>query len=533
MLATIDTGALRRASAVSHAFANKLARFRPLSVSGPSTLALPPLSLPTPPSLAPQLVAAGVDEVSAQRISVAASQAANRIKSVFEVDYEQRCQSLDHNAQHFRDPRFLSTFPSTYSIIYAKALKRWSSYLLDDIAPRVLHARAVHKAVNGCRSQAPESKRPFNQSAIPVLEQFFNENAFPSRLEKLELAGKCGMEYKQIKDWFQNRRTRSRKAGIELSKPQKDELLREVEESIVDALLPGVSTDEGTENDWQQRQPEFRSPMLAGNDSFHLETPPHAFPSPYPPLCSYDPFPKDVVKRVFSLPWLRTTTTNWSAQGAVTGDVSSLTGAFSKLTIADGLSDNPCNSSHKVNPHLGFVTRCSRAPHPAFVYPTKASPCSSIALPRRHSGSPTRAPSLSSPSPSSSISPSSSPSSPPSSPSPASSSSSPSGPLAVSRVKRSLPKRVPKNPPAYRQPPDSRPYYASFTTSRASSVSSKSSSTESDVDSPLSTPLLAPVELDPKIVSSVELEGLLPLDSPSSKYFLMAFFDSIQPYHPS
>lgn len=39
------------------------------------------------------------------------------------------------------------------------------------------------------------------QSAIPILKRFFSENAFPSGLEKEELAARCNMDRKQIKDW--------------------------------------------------------------------------------------------------------------------------------------------------------------------------------------------------------------------------------------------------------------------------------------------------------------------------------------------
>ena len=85
------------------------------------------------------------------------------------------------------------------------------------IGPNVRHADANY-------SQQHSRKRPFNQvsgpyipptasslidryqSAVPALEQFFERNAFPSRLEKYDLASKFKMSYRQIDVWVRLRK---------------------------------------------------------------------------------------------------------------------------------------------------------------------------------------------------------------------------------------------------------------------------------------------------------------------------------------
>ena len=98
---------------------------------------------------------------------------------------------------------------------------------------------------------------------MPLLEQSFDDNAFPSRLEKFELAAKCDMGYKQIHVWvrqftsdicvcqrvmivfkFQNRRSRSRKEGKELKRRLPTHTLtKELENAVMEALLPAPEVD--------------------------------------------------------------------------------------------------------------------------------------------------------------------------------------------------------------------------------------------------------------------------------------------------
>ncbi|KAH9858017.1 hypothetical protein C2E23DRAFT_159657 [Lenzites betulinus] len=201
----------------------------------------PDLALPAPDPLKKQLVSLGVNESSAAQISSAFVQSATRLKEICASDYHRRRQS-PHILTHFNhDTKSSALIPSAYLAIYTRTLDNWASYLIHNITPRVLEAQSKREAEGGSTSR----KKVFNQSAVPFLEQFFEGNAFPSRLEKFELASKCNMEYRQIHVWFQNRRSRHRKEGKRPRRPSGDSsLLRELEETVVDALLPPGPEDE-------------------------------------------------------------------------------------------------------------------------------------------------------------------------------------------------------------------------------------------------------------------------------------------------
>lgn len=107
-----------------------------------------------------------------------------------------------------------------------------------------------------------------DKAALSTLEQVFNRNPLPSRLEKCELAAKCQLSYKQVRIWvrvqswdvhlsswcsmscylqFQNRRSRSKKEGKEPKQsPPKDAFLAELQDAIADSMLP---PEYGDEND--------------------------------------------------------------------------------------------------------------------------------------------------------------------------------------------------------------------------------------------------------------------------------------------
>lgn len=177
------------------------------------------LALALPEPLTPRLTALGLDEPSAVKISSAILGTISRLKNHFEADLLHRSQALRPLARYFQGERPASLFPRAYTKIYAKSVQSLTSYILDVYTPRVLRAR-LHRHTPGGRGEASQ-KRPFNQvrsdasktysladfpqKAVPILERFFNDNAFPSRLDKLELASACMMDYRQIHVWVRVR----------------------------------------------------------------------------------------------------------------------------------------------------------------------------------------------------------------------------------------------------------------------------------------------------------------------------------------
>ncbi|KAI0639585.1 hypothetical protein C8Q77DRAFT_1081936 [Trametes polyzona] len=324
-------------------------------------------TLDRPRSLTPRLVSLGVDKPTADSISSAFTRAALRMKDAINIDLQRRRPVMEEQLQHALDRKFCSSLTFAYSSLYAQALHRWSTYILDDLVPRILRARTLHMEFGRCISA--QRRKTFNQSAIPTLEKFFEQNAFPSRLEKHELAHKCGMEYRQIHVWFQNHRSRYRKEGKPLSKPCSPTLPKELEESVINAIMPEDGHDNIPVDDG--RPVPLNNVPLVRRCTLDVPAPQHAYPSPYPPLCSYDPFPVDPNQRTFQLPWLRVPNV-LDRRSSQLPDMSTLVHGMERLSIVDDLTLPPSSSAQTsmgTSPLLsyGIVTICSRAPHPALL----------------------------------------------------------------------------------------------------------------------------------------------------------------------
>nr|AAK17070.1 homeodomain type 2 mating protein a2-1 [Coprinopsis scobicola] len=96
-----------------------------------------------------------------------------------------------------------------------------------------------------CHQAMPrqESKRtPFNAEYTPLLEKYFEYNAYPSVRDRERLARKSMMTPRQIEVWFQNHRSRAKKEGRPLQKPSVNSLpldfsLDSLEETMAPLLL--------------------------------------------------------------------------------------------------------------------------------------------------------------------------------------------------------------------------------------------------------------------------------------------------------
>ncbi|KAI1781632.1 hypothetical protein LXA43DRAFT_908193, partial [Ganoderma leucocontextum] len=287
MLRSIDPDILRRYQSSAQALARKVAS-RLHSVQPPlCPLAQQPirLSLPTSEPLTARLLFLGVDERYAERISAAVAQAEARFKESCEASFQQRRQTLLSRPFSSLDPDAATALSRHYTTIYSKLMADWASYILDTFAPRFVNAQELYKQLHETRGRSPSFKQSFNQDAVPILEQFFVVNAFPSRLEKYDLASKCEMSYKQINTWFQNHRTRVRKEGGVLKKLEvADKFVDDFENAVMDALLP-------RQDDLEDDVPVPRTSSSSSPYS-ELEcstAPRHAFPTPYPPCHPDDP----------------------------------------------------------------------------------------------------------------------------------------------------------------------------------------------------------------------------------------------------
>ncbi|KAI8990440.1 hypothetical protein BD414DRAFT_300860 [Trametes punicea] len=496
--AEVDT--LRHTYGRAKALARMVARKPDSSSNLQCAVALSDLSLPIPKPLTSRFMSLGVDERSAALIASTLARVITSYRNSCEADYRRRRAALQGG------PGTPATLPALYIAVYTQAVNDWSRYLLEDIIPRVIQAGKRRKAGETKSSGVQQARRPFNQNAVPLLERFFASNAFPSRLEKYELALTCSMDYRQIHVWFQNRRSRCRKESRTLEKREASNGPRQIlEQTVIDTLLPRESWEEDHQN-----TVDGGTTCLGGckqlNRLLSPVAPPHAFPSPYPPVCSYDPFPAAEGRRSFHTPWMRTNRTSNPPRPSTS--ISDLASWLAKLSISDNgheatqqpytIADSlrVCETSQRV---LGFVTPCAPAPHPALIQRDRGRP-------RRHHSAAHRMPTKDHPNISlrpvqlpditwaamrSDLQPDTT--------------SCPTSSSALSRppqqnAKRILPRRAPKHPPRSHildkdplssgGPPAKRRPRHSF-----ASTSSIGSACSSDTDSPLATPPTPPIAL--------------------------------------
>lgn len=153
MIPHFDTDALRRLSSKMLLTAKKYASHGVASSSSTTPLSIE-LDLHPPKPLTHQLRALGLDASSSSRISSAMLNAASRLKAICEDDFQRRRLSLQSAGHYFQDSKALSRLSSTYHIIYTKTINDWSSYLLEDLTPRVLALGSAART---------QHRRPFSQ----------------------------------------------------------------------------------------------------------------------------------------------------------------------------------------------------------------------------------------------------------------------------------------------------------------------------------------------------------------------------------
>ncbi|KZP31121.1 hypothetical protein FIBSPDRAFT_849620, partial [Athelia psychrophila] len=277
--------------------------------------------------------------------------------------------------------------------LYTQNLQEWRNAALDK-------ARLSLSTSTPARS----TSRPFNHDYVPVLEHYFAENPLPTHADKNHLAKVCGMTFRQIHVWFQNRRNRTRKEGAPfIRKPQHeaaklslDTLIAKMPHSIIPEEKRQKYVDsDASEHEWQyessdedvsgwtERHP--RNPKSV--DVLDIPRPAFAFPGPYPPLPHCDPFPEGF-KTKFVTPWARRASKAPTKQ-APTMEMSELTNLFARMptsdcprrfyrkkTPVDPLKPTKPSRTSKPPPKAdrsaatAYITvKPHMAPHPALVHP--------------------------------------------------------------------------------------------------------------------------------------------------------------------
>lgn len=314
------------------------------------------ICLPEPPQLIPTLQPYALDTETLQRINEAYIKRAHELRDTTAAAIAQASTALSPVPG-------LSLAPSDEKVtaiftqVYLSTLRRWIKDIETTVSSRTSGAVLEGKG------------KPFNYDYVPLLEHFFNENPFPSHADKAFLAKKSGMTYRQIHVWFQNRRSRTKKEGRRLRKTP----------SAQSTALPIPSSCTGMERciremDEPPRAARARtssSPCTSiGDNLLDCQAPPHAFPTPYPPSCSYEPF--SAKSRSFSHHWMRSPSTTIRETSL---DVDALVDLFSQLNVKDCRAGTTQNfgSPNFSSATLAFTTRPSPAPLPSFI-PSESRP---------------------------------------------------------------------------------------------------------------------------------------------------------------
>ncbi|KAG2062303.1 homeodomain protein 2 [Suillus hirtellus] len=290
------------------------------------------ISLPDPPPIQPALIAAGARPEISLAIDQAYQKRATELRSFCHSTVARVYSNQAQYPSKFRyvtEQKVLSLFTE----LYIRELLSWKE--------QAVVSYLKHSSTND-KTQISSSTAKFNHEYVPLLEYFFSENPFPTHADKAFLAKKSAMTYRQIHVWFQNRRNRLKKEGQVLRKKAiaegatlpLDNLYQRMEKFIVPEERKAPPSPPSLPHSPTKQGDEIMS--VADNPCNPLEplAPLHAFPSSYPPSCSYDPFPSKNGVTNFDAPkWLRRPMT--TAVRRHTLDIDGLVDSFSRINILD------------------------------------------------------------------------------------------------------------------------------------------------------------------------------------------------------
>ncbi|EIW87042.1 hypothetical protein CONPUDRAFT_161658 [Coniophora puteana RWD-64-598 SS2] len=329
-----------------------------------------PIKLPDPPPLRPHLVQAGAPDQLASKMDHAYFKRALELRSRLQVNLETVWKLYSRTSSSQAAEHILSYFAQTY-------LKWLASIRKEGL--RAYHKYAERIAAFNSRSMPGQRGKvhPFNHEYIPLLEHYFERNPFPSSADRAMLAKKSGMTHRQITVWFQNHRNRAKKEGRLIERKSGDvpavpldTLVARMPHLIKPDHLRPQSPNSGTADGEKLIQDLYYSTVTGGPHVFDVPAPSHAFPSSYPPQCSYNPFPSKDGSALFTSPqWFRHTSQVLSNRNSRVVSIDELTERFLQMSVMD-VSGEPRRRSQQPDGSAAVAAITvipPRAPHPALI----------------------------------------------------------------------------------------------------------------------------------------------------------------------
>ncbi|KAH7907999.1 A mating type protein [Hygrophoropsis aurantiaca] len=332
--------------------------------------------LPKAQSIRPMLIQFGVASDWAGDLDSAYQTRASELRKSYEAGITRLCSDLAHHpsiAHTASDAKIIGSLTT----VYERKLAEWVGDIVSKVKDHISSAsRKGAPAGHSHGSLKPASS--FNQEYVPLLEHYFEENPFPTRADKDFLAKKSGMEYRQIHVWFQNRRSRTKKEGKTLTKKPMSEGVKlpldDLYARMERYIIPEKERAKSVEPEQHQSIPE----KMDGPSVLDRSAPPHAFPSAYPPICDYNPFPVNDGVYHFEAPqWpRRPSSAPVNRQPAIPMDL--FIEKFAHLHVRDATTGRSRQNSqtpvsvlytgaNSFATNLTFSIVAPPAPHPAFI----------------------------------------------------------------------------------------------------------------------------------------------------------------------
>nr|AIN76768.1 HD2 mating type protein [Volvariella volvacea] len=164
---------------------------------------LPPYSftIPPVPDISQRLYVGGISEPLATSLCQVFEAHASQLQQHLKKSILQLSQQLP---QSERRCHTLNEFVRVQTASFEEKLEKWIVQIIDLGKKKMTNASANRRQVL------------FNHDYVPMLEKYFEHNAYPSACDRLTLAKKSGMTPRQIEVWFQNHRNRAKKEGRQL-----------------------------------------------------------------------------------------------------------------------------------------------------------------------------------------------------------------------------------------------------------------------------------------------------------------------------
>nr|AAZ20170.1 homeodomain mating-type protein [Coprinellus disseminatus] len=260
----------------------------------------PTLSLPFPHDIVEEVQNSPVPEFAQSRIIGRIGLWYKETQSILRSEFEKTLNQLASVPQSSSDAQAArSRLPAVYEALYEDRSDKLRANIEN-----ALQQAAVVIAKHREGAANVSGKPRFNNESIPLLETYFEHNAYPSAQDRALLARKSRMCPRQIEVWFQNHRRRAKKEGRRLRRLSQDPLPHELDFEHLNASMPQllVPEEETRTTPLNESSPipvvipvrlhSQHSPAPAAthaDNALCAPAPTRAFPTKYPPTPDHVP----------------------------------------------------------------------------------------------------------------------------------------------------------------------------------------------------------------------------------------------------